>query len=74
MHITKPHSMLLHHFQFILDYIWRGRFYMIASNQPLYVNQILHKPFEKRSKNVLSYWYYITLIKHQECTESLEQT
>lgn len=46
-----------------------------ASNQPLYINQILHKPFEKRSKNVLSYWYYITMIKHQECAESFsEQT
>ena len=29
---------------------------MIASNQLLYINQVLHKPFEKGSKNVLSYW------------------
>lgn len=48
---------------------------MIASNQPLYMKYILHKPFGKRSKNVLSYWYYITVIKHQECAESVtEQT
>lgn len=43
-------------FQFIFDYICRGSFYRIASNQPLYINQILHKPFGKRSKNVLRYW------------------
>lgn len=45
---------------------------MITSNQPLYITLyiILHRPFEKRSKNVLSYWYYITLMKHQECAHS----